>query len=150
MSCSPQSTQCNFAHVVSCMFSSLRSSAEIFLFATSPPLRIILTSRAGSCCRYSGLASVSSRDWIRSPVSLPSRERICGELTLEQRRADSIGLGSENASGNHTDLCDKPRIRHRHLGFEPTNSLTNNVYNGCVASHYWRYLVSDGFLRPTG
>ncbi len=32
---------------------------------------------------------------------------VCGELTLEQRRADGTSLGSENASGNHTDLCDK-------------------------------------------
>ena len=69
---------------------------------------------------------------------------VCGELTLEQRRADCISLGNENASRNHTDLCDKPRIRHRHLGFEPKNSLTNNVFHRCVASHYWRYHGSDG------
>ena len=61
---------------------------------------------------------------------------VCGELTLEQRRADDISVGNENASGNHTDLCDKPRIRHRHFGFEPKNGLTNNVFHRCAASHY--------------
>lgn len=46
------------------------------------------------------------------------------------------------------DLCDKLGIRHRHLGFEPTSSLTNNVYHGCVASHYSRYHGSDGVFVP--
>ncbi len=73
---------------------------------------------------------------------------VRGELTLEQRRADGISLGNENASRNHTDLCDKPRIRHRHLGFEPKNSLTNNVFHRCVASHYWRYHGSDRVFAP--
>ena len=38
---------------------------------------------------------------------------VCGELTLKQRRANGISRGSENASGNHTDLCDKLTIRTR-------------------------------------
>ena len=40
---------------------------------------------------------------------------VCGELTLKRRRADVISLGSENASGNHTDLCDKLTIRTRQV-----------------------------------
>ena len=40
---------------------------------------------------------------------------VCGELTLKRRRADVISLGSENASGNHTDLCVKLTIRTRQV-----------------------------------
>ncbi len=48
---------------------------------------------------------------------------VCGELTLKQRRADGISLGSENASGNYTDLCDKLTIRTRHLAICKTQSI---------------------------
>lgn len=40
---------------------------------------------------------------------------VRGELTLKQRRANRISLGSENASGNYTDLCDKLPIRGRQV-----------------------------------
>ena len=43
------------------------------------------------------------------------KQGVCGELTLKQRWADDISIGSGNASGNHTDLCDKPRILHRQV-----------------------------------
>ena len=55
---------------------------------------------------YTGFSE--TEDKIESKV-------VCGELTLKRRRANVISLSNENASENHTDLCDKLTIRTRQV-----------------------------------
>jgi len=72
-----------------------------------------------------------------------NEQPVCGELTLKQRRADGISLGSENASGNHADLCEKVGIRHRQVPYSALVLFGPRTRSG-------RWLLAGGILYTSG